>query len=198
MANREADPKDVLARYEEALQQIAAGAPFPRVVARKILAPFDEHVAALTRLDASGTMAQRGPRDSAGVTREEGPMTPDEVNQLLYYCQQLRDHLAELRALLREVQRLLPLSDGASEALQYACASQIRQADELLACDLSRGQMARQVAIDRAVHDFAALCAELFRGTLTGEVEMTRRFAAGEIQAALAQYEAAIRRQWEP
>jgi hypothetical protein len=124
-------------------------------------------------------------------------MVTDNERQLLYYAGILRDQVRELLALLREVMPLLPNLDGADAALRTACAVQMREAQDVLAIEMAPADWAQHIAFDRAVYVFADFCAEVLRRRNHSEGQGSRRFARGEIQTALAQYEAAIRAQRE-
>src|SRR4030095_5632287 len=124
-------------------------------------------------------------------------MITDNERQLLYYASILRDQVRELLALLCEVMPLLPNLDGADAALRRACAVQMREAQDVLAIEMAPADWEQHIAFDRAVYVFADFCAAVLRRAGRGEGQDARRFAASEIKAALAQYDAAIRAQRE-
>jgi hypothetical protein len=124
-------------------------------------------------------------------------MLTDNERQLLYYAGILRDQVSELLALLREVAPLLPSFDGADAALRQICTTQMREAEDVLAIQMAPADWEQHIDFDRAVYVFADFCAELLRRAGRGEGQDERRFANGEIEAALAQYDAAIRKQRE-
>jgi hypothetical protein len=125
------------------------------------------------------------------------PMLTDNEQQLLYYAGILRDQVTDLVALLREVMPLLPNLDGADAALRKTCAVQMREAEDVLAIEMAPADWEQHIAFDRAVYVFADFCAAVLRRAGPSEGQDAQRFAAGEIKAALAQYDAAIRAQRE-
>jgi hypothetical protein len=124
-------------------------------------------------------------------------MLTDNEQQLLYYAGILRDQVSELLALLREVTPLLPGPVGADAGLRKACAVQMREAEDVLAIQMAPADWEQHIAFDRAVYVFADFCAAVLRRRDQSEGQDARRFATSEIEAALAQYDAAIRAQRE-
>jgi hypothetical protein len=124
-------------------------------------------------------------------------LVTDNEYQLLYYAGILRDQVSDLLALLREVTPLLPSLEWEDAALRVAIAAQMREAEDVLAIEMAPADWEQHIAFDRAVYVFADFCAEVLRRRDQSKGQDSRRFATSEIEAALAQYEAAIRAQRE-